>query len=88
MCNSCTSVLPNTEHVNNKNEIRQINREEGIKERSAGMEKSKEGTKEKKSRRPIIIPNQNIIIIYIIWYYFIRYGKSTMKFKWTSTIEK
>ena len=43
------------------------------------MERSKAGTKE---RRPevLYLPNQNTILMNIIWYYFTRYGKSTMKF--------
>ena len=45
------------------------------------MEKSKAGMKKKKSLYGLSLPNQNTIIINIIWYYFIRYGKSTMKFK-------
>ena len=43
------------------------------------MERSKAGTK-KRSPDGLSHPNQNIIIINIIWY-FIRNGKRTMKFK-------
>ena len=52
------------------------------------MERSKAGTKEKISPDGVNYPNQNTIIINIICKYFIRHGKSTMKFnlqkiKWT-----
>ena len=43
------------------------------------MERSKAGTKDKRSDG-INYPNQNTILINIINQYFIRYGKSTMKF--------
>ena len=51
------------------------------------MERGKAGTK-KRSPDGLSHPNHNTIIINIIWKYFIRYGKSTMKFnqheiKWT-----
>ena len=43
------------------------------------MERIKAGTKE---RRPegLYLPNQNTILVNIIWYYFTRFIKSTMKF--------
>ena len=55
------------------------------------MERSKTG--KKKSPDGLSHPNQNTIIINIMWLYFIRNGKSTKKFneekiKWTWTIEK
>ena len=43
------------------------------------MERSTAGTK-KRSPDDLSHPNQNAIIINIILKYFIRYGKSTMKF--------
>ena len=51
------------------------------------MERGKAGTR-KRSPDGLSIPNQYTIIINIIWWYFIRYGKSIMKFneqiiKWT-----
>ena len=57
------------------------------------MERSKAGTKEKRSPDGLNYPNQSTIIINIICKYFVRDGKSTMKFneqktKWTLTIEK
>ena len=62
-------------HGNSKNEIRHTD-EEG-KKRGVSMERSKAGTKE---RRPdgLSLPNQNTILINIIWYYFPRFGKSTI----------
>ena len=52
------------------------------------MESSKAGAREKNSRQGLNYPNKNTIIINLICQYFIRYGKSTMKFnqqkiKWT-----
>ena len=44
------------------------------------MEKSKAGTKEKRSPDGLNYPNQNTIIINIIYQHFIIYGNSTMKF--------
>ena len=44
------------------------------------MEKSKAGTKIKRSLDGLSHPNQNLIIRHKILLYFIRYGKSTMKF--------
>ena len=38
------------------------------------MERSKAGTKER-SPDTVSPPNQNIILINLIWYYFTRYGK-------------
>ena len=51
--------------------------EEGNR-RGVSMERSKAGTKE---RCPdcLSLPYQNTTLINIIWYYFTRYGKSTMK---------
>ena len=51
--------------------------EEG-KKRIVSMERCKAGVKE---RNPDVLslPNKNSILINIIWYYFTRYGKSTMK---------
>ena len=43
------------------------------------MERGKAGTK-KRSPDGLSLPNQNTIIINIIWYYFKRYGKITIKF--------
>ena len=43
------------------------------------MERSTAGTKER-SPDGLSLVNQNTILINIIWYYFKRYGKSTMKF--------
>ena len=51
--------------------------EEG-KKRGAGMERSKTDTIEI-SPDGLSQPNQNTMLINIIWYYFKRYGKSTMK---------
>ena len=73
-------------HGNSKNEIRQRNRRRG-KKRGESMERSKARTK---NRSPDILslPSQNTILINIIWYYFKRYVKITIKFnnqkiKWT-----
>ena len=52
--------------------------EEG-KKRGVNMERSKAGTKEKRSPDGVIYPNHNTIMN-IIWQYFIRHGKSAMKF--------
>ena len=41
------------------------------------MERSKTARKEKKARRPTL-PNQNAILIIIIWYYVTRYRKCTI----------
>ena len=70
----CSQALA---HGNSKNEIRHT--EEG-KKRGVSTERSKAGTKEKRSPGGLNYPNKNTIIINIICYYFIRYGKSTMKF--------
>ena len=56
--------------------------------REASMERGKAGTKEispdglSKEISPdgLSLLNQNTILINITWYYFIRYGKSKMKF--------
>ena len=53
-------------HVNNNNEIRQRNRSRRL-EKDVSMEKSKEGTKEKKSPDGLNYPNQNTIITNIIY---------------------
>ena len=44
------------------------------------MERSKAGTKEKRNPDGLKYPNQNTIITKIISKYFVRDGKSTMKF--------
>ena len=50
------------------------------KKRGVSMERiTKAGTKEK-SPDSQSLPNQNTILINIIYYYFPRYGKSTMEF--------
>ena len=67
------------EHGISKIEIRQRDREEG-KTRGVIQKRSKAGTKER-SNDGQSLPNQNKILINIIWYYLTRYGKSTMKFK-------
>ena len=48
--------------MNSKNEIRLKKNEEG-KKRGVGMERSKAGTKEKRSPDGLKYPNQNTIII-------------------------
>ena len=63
-------------HGNSNNEIRQTD-EEGRKI-GVSTARSKEGTKER-SADCLSLPNQNTVLINIIWYYFTRYGKSTMK---------
>ena len=52
-------------HGNRKNEIRQRNRR--MLEKDESMEKSKAGTKEKRSPDVLNYPNQNTIIINIIY---------------------
>ena len=57
------------------------------------MERSKAGTKEKRSHDSRNYPNQNTIIINITWYHFTRYEKNRTNFnlqktKWTRIIEK
>ena len=47
------------------------------------MERSKAGTRKKRIPDGLNYPNQNTIIINIICQYFIRDGKSTMKFNLT-----
>ena len=61
-----------------KNEIRKETDEDG-KKRGVIMERSKAGTKER-SPDGLSLPNQNTILINIMWYYVTRYGESTMKF--------
>ena len=51
--------------------------EDGKKTREYG--KTEASTKER-SPDSLSLPNQNIILIIIKWYYFKRYGKNTMKF--------
>ena len=51
--------------------------EQGNK-RGVGMLRIKAGTKER-SPDGLSRPNEITIIINIIWYYFTRYGKSTIK---------
>ena len=53
--------------------------EEG-KKRGVSMERSKAGTKEKRSPDGLSLPTQNTIIINITWDYFKRYGKSRIEF--------
>ena len=48
--------------------------------REVSIERSKAGTKEKRSPDGLKYPNQNTIIISIISQCCIKYGKSTMKF--------
>ena len=50
------------------------------KKRGVGMERSKAGTKEKRSPDGLNYSNQNTIIINIICQYFIRDEKNVMKF--------
>ena len=52
--------------------------EEGIT-RGVTMERNKAGMKERSPDR-LSLPNQNKILIKIIWYYFTRHGKSAIKF--------
>ena len=54
--------------------------DEEDKKRSVSMKRSTANTKEKISPDGLLLPIQNTIIINIIWYYFTRYEKSTMKF--------
>ena len=42
------------------------------------LDRSKTGTKER-SHDGLSLPNQNTISINKIWYYYTRYGKSTIK---------
>ena len=56
-----------------------IGADEEAQKRGASMEVSKVGTKER-SPGGLSLPNQNTILIYIIRYYFKRYGKSKMKY--------
>ena len=53
--------------------------DEDGKKRGLSMERSKAGTN-KRSPDGLSHPNQNTIIINKIWEYFMRNGKSTMKF--------
>ena len=59
-------VLPNLIHLGKKSGM--------------SMDRSKVGTKHKKKTRRLSLPNENAIIINILLYYFIRYGKNSMKF--------
>ena len=52
--------------------------EEG-KKRGVSMERS--NVKKERSPDGLSLPNQNTILINIIYYYFTKYEKSTMKFK-------
>ena len=54
-------------------------KDEEAQKRGVSMEISKVGTKER-SPAGLSLPNQNTILIYIIRYYFKRYGKSKMKY--------
>ena len=78
MWNSCKSVFPNTfaweqqERNNVKKQTHTIRRE------AAGWEEVKR--ERKKSPGGLSLPNLNTIIINIIFYNFLRYGKSTMEF--------
>ena len=49
------------------------------------MERSKAGTKEKRIPDGLNYSNQNTVIINIICLYFVRDGKSTMKFNYQKT---
>ena len=73
------SVFPNTsaweQQEWNKTEID----EEG-KKRDVSMERSKAGSTKERCSDGLSLPNQNMILIHIIWYYFKRYVKNTMKF--------
>ena len=65
-------------HGNSSNEIRQIKWQTKKVRREAWVWKEvKRGTKER-SPDGLSQPNQNTILINIIWYSFKRYGKSTM----------
>ena len=57
-------------HANSKNEIRQSKQKKNVGSEAWVLKEVKRA-----------VPNQNTILINIIWQYFIRYGKSTMKFK-------
>ena len=83
MWNSCTCVSQTLAHGKSKNEINKETEEGGeeSKTRDVSMEKSKAGTK-KRSPDGLSLPNQNPIIINIICSYFIRYGKSSIKFNY------
>ena len=78
MGNSCKSVFPNTRAWEQQEWNKRATEEEG-KKRWVSMERSKTGTKGR-STDGLSLPNQNTTIINIICYYFIRYGKSSMKF--------
>ena len=65
-------------HGNSMNEKRQRTDEDG-KKRVVSMERGKAGTN-KRSHDGLSHPKQNTIIINKIWQYFIKNGKSTMKF--------
>ena len=71
MGNSCTSVFPNTRawEQQERNKIKKWTK----KVRSEADEK-------KISLDCLSLPNQNTIITNIIFWYFMTYGKSTMKF--------
>ena len=69
---SCTSVFQNT-RAWGQQELNQEGKKRGV-----SMKRSKAGTKER-SLDGLSLPNQ-AILINIIWYYFTRYEKSTMKF--------
>ena len=60
-------------------EQQECNKTDEDGKRDVSMEKSKAGTKER-CLDGLSLPNQNTILINIKWYYFTRYGKSTMEF--------
>ena len=60
--NSCTSVSQTHTHGNSKNEIRQRNKLEG----DESIDKSKAGTKEKRSLDGLNYPNESTIILNIL----------------------
>ena len=78
MGNSSESFSETLAHGNRKNERRQRHTDEdGKKTREYG--KTEASTKER-SPDSLSLPNQNIILIIIKWYYFKRYEKNRMKF--------
>ena len=63
--------------INSRNEKRQRNRRMYAVGRKYGK---KQSGHEKRSPDGLSLPNQNAILMNIIWYYCIRYGKIEMKF--------
>ena len=77
MKNSCKSVSQTQRIGTARMKYDKETDEEGTK-RDVSTERSKAGTK--KRTDDLSPPNQNKLLINIIWYYFIRYGKIAMKF--------